>query len=249
MDTEKKEIIPQTLSGENMHELKIIGDGNCFFRCLSQVIDKYQGNFQYYRHLIYIYIYQNKESLKCFFAREENETDENYENRYNIFVDSIRIDKTYAGDYEIAASAIILQRNIIVYRNSYFGYEFLNEYTTSNPKNDNIILCYKNNNHFNVLIPKKDMENYIMFNDKEDTDIFDTLHKKLEKDIKKTKLKDLNKISFNNIFTKIYVPYRRPECPNLYNEIFSFLKKEELPNRLKSTFMKNLDIIKKIYCI
>ena len=84
MDTEKKEIIPQTLSGENMHELKIIGDGNCFFRCLSQVIDKYQGNFQYYRHLIYIYIYQNKESLKCFFAREENETDEHYDNREQI---------------------------------------------------------------------------------------------------------------------------------------------------------------------
>ena len=64
--------------------------------------------------------------------------------------------------------------------------------------------------------------------------------KKIQKHL--IKLSNLNKISFNNIFTKVYAPYRRPECPHLYNEIFNFLKKEEIPNRLKSTFMKNLDI-------
>ena len=57
MDTKDQEITPQTLSWENIYEIKIIGDDNFFFRCPSQVIDKYQGNYQYYRHLIYNYIY------------------------------------------------------------------------------------------------------------------------------------------------------------------------------------------------
>lgn len=99
---------------------------------------------------------------------------------------------------------------------------------------------YKNNNHFNVLIPKNDIENYIPDDDKEDSKAL-----KIEKDIKGIKLNNLNKISFNKIFTKVYVPYRRSECSNLYKEIFNFLKKEEIPNRLKSTFMKNLDIYNK----
>ena len=90
---------------------------------------------------------------------EENEFDEHYEHRYNVFIDSIRIDKTYAGDYKIAEAAIILQRKIIVYRNSISGYEFLNEYNTNNPSKERILLCYKNNNHFNLLIEnnKKNM--------------------------------------------------------------------------------------------
>ena len=39
---------------EDMIEINIVGDGNCFFRCLSQVIDNTQENYHYYRILIYI---------------------------------------------------------------------------------------------------------------------------------------------------------------------------------------------------
>ena len=85
---------------------------------------------------------------------EEKESDEQYEHRYNVFINSIRIDKTYAGDYEIVAAAIILQRKIIVYRNSITGYEFLNEYNSQNNPKEKILLIYKNNN-FNLLIENK----------------------------------------------------------------------------------------------
>ena len=82
--------------------------------------------------MIYIYIYKNKESLKYFFTKEENKTDEHYENRYNKYVNSIRIDNIYAGDYDLTTAANILQRKIIIYRNSKSGYEFLTDYNLKN---------------------------------------------------------------------------------------------------------------------
>ena len=87
---------------------KIIADGNCFYRSLSQALDKSQENYKYYRELIFNYIEQHKKLLSIFFTRNDNETDEHYESRYNSFISSIRNNYTFAGDFEISTASIIL---------------------------------------------------------------------------------------------------------------------------------------------
>ena len=55
---------------------------------------------------------------------------------------------------------------------------------------------------------------------------------------------NINKIEnnfFKPIFDKKYVDYRRKECPQLYNEIYKYLKTEEIPKRLISPFMQNIE--------
>ena len=183
MSKGSKELI--YLKRENVEEISIIGDGNCFYRCLSQIFDHYQENYSYYRLLIYNYIYKNKENLECFFIRSGNENDAEYRSRYYAFINQIRLNNTYAGDFEIAAASIIFQRKIIIYRDNISGYEFLNEYNPTVAKNEPIFICYKNNNHFRVLLinenngEKNKISNYV-FKEKEDKEYFDDVHKKIE---------------------------------------------------------------------
>ena len=55
---------------------------------------------------------------------------------------------------------------------------------------------------------------------------------------------NINKIDkhfFKPVFDKKYVDCRRKECPQLYNEIYKYLKSEDIPKRLISPFMKNVE--------
>ena len=125
---------------EDMTEIMIVSDGNCFFRCLSQVLDNSKENYHYYRILIYNYIYHNKTQMKNFFTINENENYNDYDNRYLAFRNSIKNNYNYACDFEQAAAAILLHRKIIVYRNNFNGYEFLNEYNPTIEINEPIVI-------------------------------------------------------------------------------------------------------------
>ena len=102
------------LNFKDYSEISIMGDGNCFFLCLSQHFENHQEIHPYYRHLIYQYILQIKEILKHFFYKEANETTEKYENRYNTFIEQIDTDCNYAGDFEISAASITLHIGIYI---------------------------------------------------------------------------------------------------------------------------------------
>ena len=54
------------LSLKDYAEISIIGDGNCFFRCLSQYFDNTQEYYDFYRQLVFNYIMDNKQTLKDF---------------------------------------------------------------------------------------------------------------------------------------------------------------------------------------
>ena len=82
----------------NLNEVQVNGDGNCFFRSLSMCLEYNQENHFYYRNLVYKFIKQNKENLKHFFIYLDNESEENYQKRYNNFIEIIRLDGNYAGD-------------------------------------------------------------------------------------------------------------------------------------------------------
>ena len=118
-----------TIESNNVLEIQIIGDGNCYYRCLSQELDKTQENYQYYRNLIYNYIVENKDALQKFFFKEDFETIDKYNERYESFIQSIKVNHTYAGDFEIASSSIILNKKIIIYYNTLTGYKLLNQYS------------------------------------------------------------------------------------------------------------------------
>ena len=53
----------------------------------------------------------------------EGETDESYEKRYNFFIESINTNGNYAGDFEISAASLILDKEIIIYRKGYTNFE------------------------------------------------------------------------------------------------------------------------------
>ena len=90
---------PKFLALNEVEEIQKIPDGNCFYRSISQALDKSQENYKYYRELIFNYIEQNKELLKQFFIRNDYETDAHYQSRYNSIIYSIRNNYTFAGDF------------------------------------------------------------------------------------------------------------------------------------------------------
>ena len=257
-----------TIESNNVLEIQIIGDGNCYYRCLSQELDKTQENYQYYRNLIYNYIVENKDALQKFFFKEDFETIDKYNERYESFIQSIKINHTYAGDFEIASSSIILNKKIIIYYNTLTGYKLLNQYSPNESintikytiqgliiryininnrlplhlltqiVNTAIYINYRNNNHFNLLQSK----NSTITSNELGLYELNKIHKKIEKNQNKINIHKIDSNSFKRIFNKKYVKYRRKECPELYTEIYNYLKYEELPIRLISPFMQNVEI-------
>ena len=57
----------------------------------------------------------------------------------------------------MAAANILLQKNIIIYSNTPDVCKFLCKYTSNDINIDNdILIAYKNNNHFNILVNSND---------------------------------------------------------------------------------------------
>ena len=221
---------PTFIEKERVQKINILADGNCYYSCLSQSIDLTQENHLYYRNLIYDYIEKNRDYLMRFFQKEENELDNEYQMRYNNFKENIKQEDTYAGDFEISASSIILNRKIIVYNRVLLGYQFLNEYKQNQNIKETIHIAYINNNHFNLLENKNNENQSKEFTLSE----IEKLHKKLEKYSNKIDLNTIETKQFKQVFNKKYVNYNRKECPDLYNEIYNYLSKDQLMRQLKS---------------
>ena len=97
---EKKDINENIdLENQKYCEISVFGDGNCFFMCISMALEYTEENHQYYRNLVYNYIKHNKNQLEVFFERMDNETDQHYHERYDHFIENIKNEGTYAGDF------------------------------------------------------------------------------------------------------------------------------------------------------
>ena len=220
------------LNNKDYSEIIITGEDNCFYLCLSMYIEYNENNYAYYRDLIYKYVHKNKNLLKEFFEHLDNETEQDYENRYNHFLNEIKIDGNYAGDFEISATSFALNKEIIIYRRNINGFKFINNFTNNNYNNqEKIYLIFKNNNHFNII-----MNNNINIhaNIHIDKKAEDELHKNLEKNIKLLKLKVIKNYQTDKFFSYKFVAYYRKGVENFYNDMYDFLKNDKIPNRLKS---------------
>lgn len=109
---------PKVINKDKYAEISDIGDGNCFFRCLSlsKYLEKNENNYNYYRILIYNFIKSNKQILKDFFYYLDDESQKEYNERYESYIENIQNDKNYATDFEISAAAMALKKTIIIYR-------------------------------------------------------------------------------------------------------------------------------------
>ncbi len=56
--------INKVLDRKEFIEISILGDGNCFYRCLSIHIEHTQEKHIYYRNLIFNFINENKKILQ-----------------------------------------------------------------------------------------------------------------------------------------------------------------------------------------
>ena len=64
-------------------------------------IDKAQENHKYYRKIINSYIAQNKEAFKHFFEINPDESEQEYNKRYDIYIKISGLEFSYTGDFEI----------------------------------------------------------------------------------------------------------------------------------------------------
>ena len=142
------------LDTKDYNEIIVIGDGNCFYPCLSLQIEHNQDIYNYYRQIIYNFIKDNKKPLKDFFDQKENESKETYGERYDKFIEDIQIGN-YSGDLEISPTCIALNKTLIIYRNTNAGFEFINQYSPLDKNNlEEIYLLYKYIKHFNIILHK-----------------------------------------------------------------------------------------------
>ena len=79
--------------------------------------------------LIYNYININKVYFKDYFDQYEGENQNIYEERYNNYLAAISIYGRFSGDFELLASSIVLNKSIVIYRNTLNDeYEYINMY-------------------------------------------------------------------------------------------------------------------------
>ena len=88
------------------------------------------------------------------------------------------------------------------------------------------------------MIIKKDVN---LHNRNLDENYFAKIHNKIEKNIKSIKNNEFKGIKKITLFDKIYIKYRRKECPTLYNEIYAFIKDNKIPERIKSDYQKFIE--------
>ena len=88
------------------------------------------------------------------------------------------------------------------------------------------------------MIIKKDVN---LHNRNLDENYFAKIHNKIEKNIKSIKNNEFKGIKKITLFDKVYIKYRRKECPALYNEIYAFIKYNKIPERIMSDCQKFIE--------
>ena len=212
-----KEIVknPTPISKDDVQKIKILGDGNCLYRCLSLFL---LGNDQFYDNIkeeIIKWIDNNRAQFNEFFGDDDikNISKEHLaEEEYNY----IKKKDSWGGFHTIEIACIIFKLSIGIFTDN--GNNQYNRYSYSenqDPKADLMLLAYHNNNHFDLLYDKN-----------------------LKLNFKEKEIKDLN-INLNSQYTKKNIKYLGNTFSNryvitkykgreyIYDEISNFLKSIE----------------------
>ena len=144
----------ENLSKDIIDIINVEGDGNCFYRAISQFLLKNELFHQSIR----------EEIFKKAQERERNDLKginllENDDLSATNYINNMQFDGGFAGDYEISIAHQLYGINIAVYRfkddndNDLSFIKFYND--DGNNKRDLLILIYINNNHYQLAYYKK----------------------------------------------------------------------------------------------
>ena len=100
----------------------------------------------------------------------------------------------------------------------------MNRYSPNDEIKDIIYIIYRNGNHFNLL-RKNNINTYDDLGLKE----INKRYKIIEKNLNKNFINKIVSNRFKNVFNKKLIKYNRKGCPDLYQEIYNYLKVIEIP--------------------
>ena len=100
------------LDNLNIEKIKIVKDGNCYFRSLSFFNTGKEKYFSFFRHLLYLYCKNN--SLNDKYTDMHTLLNEKFV-EINDYIDYIKNNQFYAGDFEISESCKLFKINILKY--------------------------------------------------------------------------------------------------------------------------------------
>ena len=211
--------LQNTIYEEDYFDLiPITGDGNCFFRSLSYYLNGDENSHKTLRDSAYHYV---KKNITRFYEYCYVENDLYYidikEGRHirkyilDDYVENIKISKFFSGFIEINAMSIILNRPIVILEDLYYNAKkfykklavFNNSDFNSILVDDIIFINFQNNNHYELLLPKKnfikdrinkialpEVNQLIIVNIQNNTNITNNINKK--DDNKKRKIEKTN---------------------------------------------------------
>ena len=143
------------IDDNNIYEKKINKDGNCFYNCLSYFFTGEQNYNLFFRYFLYKYVkdfqieIKNEFSTVPFRDRDIDTT---------LYIDNIKEDGFFAGDFEISQSIFIFNINIAVYKakDNDNNYKFIRYYENINTAKEQlplIILSFDESiQHYQLLI-------------------------------------------------------------------------------------------------
>lgn len=157
--------------------ITITADGNCFYRAVSVFFDGEEDFYKNYRKEIYLSAIEKKNDFPN--IRINTNTGEMFLYDY---IDTIKYNGVYAGDFEISILYKIKNINIAIYEeisnenDIILGYKFYQYINNDNNNNKHLlVLIVKNRNHYqlgyyNVYYKISKIENYDIDNYKENID-------------------------------------------------------------------------------
>lgn len=217
--------------------IKIIPDGNCAYRAISYYYQNNQEKYLIIRKLIYEWIKEYKDQFIVAFSPEENESDITTDDKFELYLKNIKKDGTWAGDVEFSAIAKMFNINIAIYYLQNLEYINYAYYYSFNNYIDIIKINYINRNHFELLFRKDDKN---LFGEYNNINKEELKEKYLDKIKNNNNLPIKLEIKDNIKFPNKYVKYNNEYVPNIYNEIYIYLKSKMNLNN------KNKDVNKEI---
>ena len=222
-----------SIPSKNIINKKINPDGNCFYNAISYYYHLTEEYHENYREMIYSACANSIDELKEFMF-SDSDNDLNEEDRISKtkeYINNIRINGNWAGDFEINKMAIILQINILCYTENENQYNMQGVFYGTDNLIKLIPMKFVNNNHFELLYP---LNYFIPFN------IIPLDEKTLKDKIDKNN-KQIKKEKNPNLFKNVYVDFNHSN-KNKYNEIYKFLTSGKFPERIENILCKKKNI-------
>ena len=127
---------------KNMNLVTVVGDGNCFYRCISYALEGTENFHSYYREIVYEELNENKKIYRDFINGD-----------VDTYIERMRTDKEWADNIELQAFANKTGIQIILYNMTDNGNERIIFPESINNMGKIIYLIYTGN-HYNYLEPK-----------------------------------------------------------------------------------------------